>query len=283
MMYEIRNSAQNDTLDIHIYSEICKSFWEDDDVMDAEKFRKALEENKNAKNINVYINSMGGSVSEGVAIYSQLKRHDAHVTAYIDGFACSIASVIPMAADKVVMSDCSMMMIHNPWTISYGNAKELRKVADDLDKILDGSIIPAYKAKTGDKISDEKLRELINNETYLTSKECLEYGFCDEILESSDKKDEAKNKFNEAVDAAKSQIMNRLEQMYAKAINPPKAEESEPEEPEKEVPEAEEPEKEQPAPEEPAKEEPENNDSVPDAPAENKTHEIFMKMLKGEI
>ena len=222
MMYEIKNSAQNDTLDIHIYSEIGKSFW-DDDTMDAEKFRKSLEENKDAKNINVYINSMGGSVSEGVAIYSQLKRHSAYVTAYVDGFACSIASVIPMAADKVVMSECAMMMIHNPWTFSYGNAKELRKVADDLDKILEGSIIPAYKAKAGEKISDEKLRELIDVETYLTSQECLEYGLCDEILES-DSKDDAKSKFDDAVNTAKSQILNRFEQMYAKAMNPPKNE-----------------------------------------------------------
>ena len=221
MMYEIKNSAQADTLDVYIYSDIGKSWWDDDDSMGAEKFRKLLEDNANAKFINIYINSYGGSVSEGVAIYSQIKRHKAFITAYIDGFACSIASVIPMAADKVIMSDVSMMMIHNPWTITWGNSKDLRKEADDLDKILEGSIIPAYKAKCGDKITDEKLIELIDGETYLSAKECLEYGFCDEVLESSDedKKEEAKKAVDDAVNKAKEEFMNQICKKFANSMN----------------------------------------------------------------
>lgn len=274
MMYEIKNSAQADTLDIHIYSDICKSWWDEDDCMDADKFRKLLDENKDAKNINLYINSMGGSVAEGVAIYSQIKRHAAYVTAYIDGFACSIASVIPMAADKIVMSDCAMMMIHNPWTFTYGNASELRKTADDLDKILNGSIIPAYRNKAGDKIAEEELRNLIDNETYLTSEECLNYGLCDEIMKSENDKEAAKNKFTDAVNAAKSEMMNKFAQMYARSMEPPKDEETE------KADDTAEPEKE----EEKAAPEAEK-ESEPEIQAEDKTkiHETFMKCLKGEI
>lgn len=248
MMYEIKNSAENqETLDINIYSDV--SAWGDYDEsetgsMSAGKFKKELDKHPNVKNINVYINSCGGSVSEGVAIYSQIKRHSAFVTAYIDGFACSIASVIPMAADKVVMSDTSMMMVHNPWTITYGNAKQLRKDADDLDKILKGSILPAYKNKAGDKLSDEKLTELLDNETYLTSEECLEYGLCDEIL-ATDKKNDAKEQFEDFMNKSKSVIMDRFEKMYAKAF--PKDSENHEDQPPKQDP----PEEKTPAPKNP--------------------------------
>lgn len=215
MMYEIKNSAESDALDIYIYSDISNSWW-DDEAMGADKFRKELEKNKNASQINLFINSMGGSVSEGVAIYNQIKRHKAHVTAYIDGFACSIASVIPMAADEVVMGENTMFMIHNPWTIAMGNANDLRKTAEDLDKVRDGCIIPAYKAKCGDRISDEELTELLDNETYITAKEALEYGFCDKIDTISDekKKAEAEEKVKESYDAAKVEFKSRLSEDF---------------------------------------------------------------------
>lgn len=220
MMYEIKNSAESsDTLDIYIYSDVSKSWW-DDEAMSAAKFRKELEKNKNASQINLFINSMGGSVSEGVAIFNQLRRHKDKVTAYIDGFACSIASVIPMAASKVVMSETAMLMIHNPWTFAMGNAKELRKTAEDLDKVRDGCIIPAYKAKCGDKLTDEKLIEMLDNETFINSTEALEYGFCDEIVPVSDeeKKEEAANKVQEEYDAAKTEIRNSMEVRFGEMV-----------------------------------------------------------------
>lgn len=280
MMWRFKNSARNEqepvktdneTLDFYIYSDVDEKSWWCPNSVGAEDFRKILEENPNAKNINLYINSYGGSVSEGAAIYSQLKRHSAYVTAYIDGFACSIASVIPMAADKVVMSECAVMMVHNPWTCACGNSADMRKCADDLDKILNGCIIPAYKNKINGKITEEKLRSLLDNEEFLTSAECLEYGFADEVAESSDSKEEAKDKYNKFVNEAKAHFMNSF-----KAEQP--ASQPEPEkEPEKTEPEvSDEPEsKEEPAPE-------------PEAPApaedkSNKAHELFMKMLKGEI
>lgn len=222
-MYDIRNSGDSsDTLDIYIYSDIDNCWW-DESTMSADKFRKELDKHKDAKQINLYINSMGGSVSEGVTIYNQIRRHSAKVTAYIDGFACSIASVIPMAADEVIMGENTMLMIHNPWTFTYGNAKALRKTAEDLDKVRDGCIIPAYKARCGDKLSDEKLIELLDDETFLTAAECLEYGLCDRILTVSneDKKTEAEDKVKEAMNHAKDGFMDnfieRFGSMVAKA------------------------------------------------------------------
>jgi ATP-dependent protease ClpP protease subunit len=224
MMYGVKNSAaESDTLDIYIYSDIVDDITAtlyksaNIELMSAAKFQRMLDEKKNAKQINLFINSPGGDVMDGVAIYGQIRRHNAHVTAYIDGWACSIASVIPMAADKVVMSDTSMMMIHHPWSVAVGNSDEFRKAADTLDSILEGSIIPAYKSKCGDKISDSKLREFLKNEKMLTAKECLQYGFCDEITERKPAEDETKAKeaVKEAQNQAKISYMNRLHEMYA--------------------------------------------------------------------
>ena len=224
MMYGVKNSvAESDTLDIYIYSDIVDDITAtlyksaNIELMSAAKFQRMLDEKKNAKQINLFINSPGGDVMDGVAIYGQIIRHNAHVTAYIDGWACSIASVIPMAADKVVMSDTSMMMIHHPWSVAVGNSDEMRKAADTLDSILEGSIIPAYKSKCGDKISDSKLREYLKDEKMLTAKECLQYGFCDEITERKPAEDETKAKeaVKEAQNQAKISYMNRLHEMYA--------------------------------------------------------------------
>lgn len=148
----------------------------------AQYFREELEKLGNVKQINVYINSKGGDVGEGIGIYSQLKRHKAHKTAYIDGYACSIASVIPMACDEVVISPPATMMIHPAWSFAMGNAAELRKIADDLDKITE-STKQAYLHKSGGKISESKLTELMNAEEWLTAKECIEYGFADRLLD----------------------------------------------------------------------------------------------------
>lgn len=219
-MYNIRNSAESsDTLDIYIYSDIDNAYW-DETAMDADKFRKELESHKDASQINLYINSMGGSVSEGVAIYNQIRRHKAKVTAYIDGLACSIASVIPMAADEVVMGENTMLMIHNPWTFTMGNAKALRKTAEDLDKVRDGCIIPAYKAKCGDRITDKKLIELLDNETYLTAAECLDYGFADRILTVSndEKKADAENTVKDAMNHAKAGFMDNLAERFSAMV-----------------------------------------------------------------
>lgn len=119
---------------------------------------------------------------EGTAIYNQLKRHPARKTVYVDGFACSIASVIAMAGDEVVMPRNALMMVHNMWMSVCGNAAELRKAADDLDKINEAGRA-AYLQKAGDKLTAEAITQLEDGETWLTAEECIRYGLADRYAE----------------------------------------------------------------------------------------------------
>lgn len=184
-MWEIRQSAELPTrLNMYIYGSVESDYydwWGDmhKSETSAEHFREELAKYHDVKEISIYINSLGGSVFEGTAIYNQLKRHPAHKTVYVDGFACSIASVIAMAGDKIVMPKNTMMMIHDPWTHAVGNAAELRKQADDLDVIAEASR-QAYLQKAGEKLSEDKLIEMLKAETYLTAEKCIEYGLADE-------------------------------------------------------------------------------------------------------
>lgn len=184
--------AETDTVELRLYDSIESDGWWSASETSAKTIASKLAEQPNAKEIKIYINSLGGSVMEGIAIYNQLKRHAAHKTVYIDGFACSIASVIAMAGDTVIMPKNTVMMIHNAWTIAIGNAAALRKAADDLEVINEASK-QAYLERSGGKITPEKLDELLDAETYLTSEQCIAYGFADktgeeEEAEESDKK-----------------------------------------------------------------------------------------------
>lgn len=174
--WKIVNSA--DKAEIFIYSDIGYDFW--DGKSTAELFAEDLKSLGEVEFIDIHINSKGGDVFDGQAIYSLLKQHRAKVTAYIDGLAASIASVIAMSADKVIMPENAMMMIHNAWTGIYGNANELRKMADDLDHIND-SIVFTYLDKVDGKCDESTIRELMDKESWLNAKQCLEYGLCDEI------------------------------------------------------------------------------------------------------
>ena len=155
----------------------------------AEYFRKALAEIPETDTIELHINSYGGSVKEGVAIYNQLKRKKCkEIVAYVDGFAYSIASVILQAADRRIMGLGTSLLIHNMWLQVAGNAEDLRKAADDLD-VLTESNRQIYLEKIN--ISEDELIEMMNAETYLTPEQAVEMGFADEI--STDKKaDEGK-------------------------------------------------------------------------------------------
>lgn len=177
-------NAVNGTGELYIYGDIVSYKWDDSETT-AQSFKDELDALGDIHTLNVYINSPGGSVFQGQAIYTILKRHKARVNAHVDGIAASISSVIPMAADNVIMPRNAMMMVHNPWTLAMGNAQELRKQADDLDRIRE-SIMEAYLGKTGDKLSREKLVELLDDETWLTAQECLEYGLCDQVVEAKE-------------------------------------------------------------------------------------------------
>lgn len=158
---------------LYIYGDITSWPWLESDVS-SYNLSKQLEQLGDVDEIDVYINSYGGEVAEGLAIYSALKRHKAKVTTWCDGFACSIASVIFMAGDTRIMSNASLLMIHNAWTRASGNANELRKQADDLDTITQASI-NAYMEKVN--ISEEELKELLDEEKWLLPQEALEKGF----------------------------------------------------------------------------------------------------------
>jgi ATP-dependent protease ClpP protease subunit len=186
-IWEIKQAATPGVLELYIYGDVQGDDydWWTDEVIESETsanhFRNELAKYPDVKEIKIYVNSYGGSVFEGTAIYSQLRRHPAQKTVYIDGFACSVASVIAMAGDRVIMPRNTMMMIHNAWNIAIGNATQLRKAADDLDVIMQGNR-QAYLEKSKGKITEDKLIELLEAETWLTADACFEYGFCDEII-----------------------------------------------------------------------------------------------------
>lgn len=179
--FEMKMSVNSkSSADIFIYGEITKYAWEEEGEHSATTFKNELDNLGDIANINLYVNSPGGSVFEGITIHNMIKRHKAKVTAHVDALAASIASVIIMAADEIVMPSNSMLMIHNPWTITMGNSAELRKQADDLDRIGQSSM-QSYLDKAGDSLTNEKLQEMLDAETWLSADEAYEYGLCDVV------------------------------------------------------------------------------------------------------
>lgn len=146
----------------------------------AAHIRKELDALGDIDRIEIHINSMGGSCYEGNAVANMLRRHPAHTAAYIDAFACSEASVIACACDEVRMPRNTVMMIHDPWLNVCGNARELRKAAEDLDT-MSAAFRTVYLEKAAGKLSEEKLVQLLEAETYLTAEQAEELGLCDEI------------------------------------------------------------------------------------------------------
>lgn len=183
---KFRFEQMNNTHKLYIYDDVTAygSFnWEtwnyDESETSAKYFREQLEAIPESGTIELHVNSNGGSVKEGVAIYNQLKQHKAEKVCYVDGFAYSIASVICMACDKIIMGTGTSMLIHNMSMSVYGDAKMLRKCADDLDVLMESNRkIYMERAKN---LTEEELQEMMDKETFLTPEQCLEYGFCDEI------------------------------------------------------------------------------------------------------
>lgn len=169
---------------INIYGDITSYAWEEFGEVSANNLVKQLEALGDVEKINVYVNSYGGEVAEGLAIYNALRRHKAKVVTHCEGFACSIASVIFMAGDERIMSESSLLMIHNAWTIVDGNAEQLRKCADDLEKITAASVA-AYKAHS--TLSEEEIKALMDAESWILPEEALEYGFATSIEKAKTK------------------------------------------------------------------------------------------------
>jgi ATP-dependent Clp protease, protease subunit len=136
---------------------------------------------RSIQNLNVHINSPGGNIFDGMAIMNQLVKHKAHVTVAIDGMALSAASVIAMAGDEIEMADNAAFMIHDPHTITGGNAKQFRKVADVLELERD-NIIRAYQRQV--VLDHEVLAGLMDAETWMSADEALAFGFIDKVTKS---------------------------------------------------------------------------------------------------
>ena len=168
-----------DQADLYIFGDI--SSWgqwdEDDPTRSAYNIVKELQAVQ-APSINVHINSNGGDVSEGLAIYNTLKNSGKTVTTYCDGFACSAASVVFMAGSKRIMSNASLLMIHNAWMFTMGNSSELRKQADDLEKV-NQTAVEAYKSVA--KISEDDIKKMMDESTWISAADALSYGFATEI------------------------------------------------------------------------------------------------------
>ncbi|EJQ93143.1 hypothetical protein IGW_02744 [Bacillus cereus ISP3191] len=201
--FEVLNSANTEETDLYMYGSISAYSWYDG--ISSSKVREQLK-NVTAKTINVHINSGGGDVFESIAISNLLKNHSATIVVHIDGLAASGASVIAMAADKIVMPKNTMMMIHKAWTYAAGNAEGLRKVADRLDKI-DNAVTESYTSRfVGEK---SELESLLAEETWLTAEECKTFGFCDEISDEIVIPEDNEEDDNEELEPAKAKILNK--------------------------------------------------------------------------
>ena len=176
-------AVDRETAEIYIYGEIVSDDWRwyESDTS-AVSFRDALNELGDVNTITININSPGGDVFEGIAIYNMLKRHKAKIIVRVDALAASIASVIAMAADELVMPSNSMLMLHNAWTFGWGNHNEFRKLADDLEKINE-SVKESYLAKNP-SMDREELSRIMDAETWISAKEAKEMGFADEVIEA---------------------------------------------------------------------------------------------------
>lgn len=190
-----KQSAKSNTYKMYIYDDVSaygKFDWSTWSYLESETsanyFREQLDMIPENATIELYVNSNGGSVKEGVSIYNQLLRHKANKVAYVDGFAYSVASLICMACGKVVMGMGTSMLIHNMWMEVAGNAEELRKAADDLDALMETNR-KIYLKRSGGKISEAELSEMMEEEKILTPAECLQYGFADQILEMDEEDD----------------------------------------------------------------------------------------------
>lgn len=173
-------ASSDNTGELYLYGEIASSTWWGDEVT-PKQFKADLDALGDISELNIYINSPGGDVFAGQTIYSMLKRHEAKKTVYIDGLAASIASVIAMAGDKVIMPKNAMMMIHHVTSGGWGTAEYHRKLADAIDQV-EQTLYTVYEEKTG--LTKDEIIPMLDAETWLTAEEAVGKGFADEIEES---------------------------------------------------------------------------------------------------
>ena len=185
--FEVKNETENKA-DLYFYGDIVSDWW--GAWQDEDQYPNAVKDFLTAqagKDLNIYINSGGGSVFAGIAIYNMIQRHAAKnkVQVYVDGLAGSIASVIAFAgSEPPKIPSNAFFMIHNPWSYGEGNAAELRKMADDLDEIAIG-MLNIYGKHLKDDVSIDTIKELMDAETWLNGEEAAKY-FNVEVTDSKE-------------------------------------------------------------------------------------------------
>ena len=195
----------NNSLDIDIYGDIGGWYYENTIESLSERIKNMADVNE----INVYINSYGGELSEGLAIYNALKQHKAIVNTYVMGFACSSASLIFMSGDNRYISKSSMIMIHNAITSCYGNSDDMRATAETLDK-MNGAIRNVYADSIN--ISMDDLKALLDKETFLNYEECVNYGFATATFNDEEEEEAFCN-------SALDRIINTLHEKFTSQLN----------------------------------------------------------------
>ena len=179
----LKIQAKSKTAEIWLYGDIGESMW--GDSISAKQFTEELKKAGAVSSILLHINSPGGSVFDGLAIYNQLKAHSAHVDVEIDGMALSIASIIALAGDTVKMAGNAFFMIHNPWTMAAGEAKDFREMADRLDMVRD-NLLGTYYSKVSKNASREQIAALMDAETWFNVEDAHKIGFVDEVFNALD-------------------------------------------------------------------------------------------------
>lgn len=172
--YNIQGKATDAVAEVYIFNEIGAY------GITAQDFISEMKEYKDTP-VNLRINCIGGDVFDGMAMYNIIKKREAKTTAYIEGIAASMGSVIALAADEVVMAENSLFMIHNAWGGAMGEAEDMRKTASVLEKIS-GEIASIYKRKT--RLSLDRITDMMDEETWLNAQEAYELGFIDSISDS---------------------------------------------------------------------------------------------------
>jgi ATP-dependent Clp protease, protease subunit len=192
--------------ELWVYGDITDDKWYDSDVTPA-GVRDALKDMGTISTLNIRVNSYGGSVFAGNAIIniisSYKKKSSVKVHAYIEGIAASMGSNIPMVADYIYAADNALYMLHKPSTFAWGNANDLNKAVETLDKAEETLINNYMRHFTG---TEDELRQLLADETWLTAEEALAYGLCDEVVESVKVAASAKSIKYGTVDFAKENI-----------------------------------------------------------------------------
>lgn len=210
--FKVVHNEETKTSEITIYGVIGTSWW--NDSFSASDIDQAIKE-AGSNDIIINLNSPGGDAFDGISIYNRLKRHSGKVTIHVDGWACSAASIIAMAADELIMGLGSMMMIHEASNIVWGTKTDMRKEADILEELEEG-VIDIYMTRAN--VTREEIRKKIDAETWFSARSAVDIGFADKV------EGEEQNRVSNSVlnDEQRRQIINELKGILNNQSNEPK-------------------------------------------------------------